>query len=596
MANTIPTKAVVGIASNKPTKFDLSCKHITTTDFGLLRPIYSRMLVPGDKFNVKVSSFTRLDAMPSPSMAEIKVHTRGFFVPFRTVLKGFNEFIANTLYINSKGIKINPVIPYFTEASICFLFANYTRFGTKVSEGYDLIIPSPSDGTTVKIRLTPVGRQVYNVLLSLGYNFNYNQFTSERQENVRYSALPLLAFVKAYIDWFVPSRYYYDTYQISNLLKFVNYDYSVIQTSDSDIWNNEIRVSGLEKLLADFSVFFTEDYFSNCFSEPFGNNNPNVNPVIPQPDLHVDGDDYSLSPVSGNAEGGAYGEVNANYFGSFQIKSMGAIQRMLDRNAIVDQKLLDYIKTEYGLTPNEDSLNLSHYLGSSSDTIKIGDVMSNSDTFDSSSNSGAMLGQYAGRGLGYQNGEFNFESKEFGMLFIMQDLAPTPLYYQGVHHDVMALDRFDFFTPEFDSLGTEAVPLNRLIAETPSPDAVFGFMPYYSDYKVGHDKITGNFRMKSINAGLDSWYLARDISPYSESGMTISANFQDASILKACNPFDSIFYTDSENADHFYQIHDINVTAYRRMKSLVEQVLDDEDAKKNGVTEITRQGTSADRQ
>ena len=41
MSNTIPTKASVNIASVKPNKFDLSCKHITTTDFGLLRPIYS---------------------------------------------------------------------------------------------------------------------------------------------------------------------------------------------------------------------------------------------------------------------------------------------------------------------------------------------------------------------------------------------------------------------------------------------------------------------------------------------------------------------------------------------------------------------------
>ena len=90
MSNRIPTKANVNIASVKPNKFDLSCKHITTSDFGLLRPVFSRMMVPADKFEVEVNSFHRLDPMSAPNNSEMNVHTRAFFVPFRTFVYNFN--------------------------------------------------------------------------------------------------------------------------------------------------------------------------------------------------------------------------------------------------------------------------------------------------------------------------------------------------------------------------------------------------------------------------------------------------------------------------------------------------------------------------
>ena len=71
---------------------------------------------------------------------------------------------------------------------------------------------------------------------------------------------------------------------------------------------------------------------------------------------------------------------------------------MLNRNAIVNQKLKDYIKINYGLEPNLDTFNMSHYLGSSLDQLIVGDVMSNADTMQASGNVGALLGQYAGKG------------------------------------------------------------------------------------------------------------------------------------------------------------------------------------------------------
>ena len=270
-------------------------------------------------------------------------------------------------------------------------------------------------------------------------------------------------------------------------------------------------------------------------------------------------------------------------FNALSIKSLGAIQAMLNRNAIVNQKLKDYIKINYGLEPNLDTLNMSHYLGSSYDQLIVGDVMSNADTMQASGNVGAVLGQYAGKGLGSSDAKFSCHATEFGMFLVLQDITPRPFYYHGVHAEHTAKSRYDFFDPTFDN--------DKLL--TPQPDSIFGYMPVYSDYKVGYDILSGNFRMDSINTGLDSWYLARQFGDLFKTEH-ISLGFCDASILNSANNFASLFYTDNASADHIYQVHNIRVTAYRRMRSLIEQVLDD-DSDRNGSVTIDRMGTIADR-
>ena len=88
MSNRIPTRSRVPISASKANKFDLSSRHIGTTNFGELKPIYCESVIPSDRFSLDVQSFTRLDPMPAPSMAEMFVHTRCFFVPYNTILHG----------------------------------------------------------------------------------------------------------------------------------------------------------------------------------------------------------------------------------------------------------------------------------------------------------------------------------------------------------------------------------------------------------------------------------------------------------------------------------------------------------------------------
>ena len=275
MSNRIPTRSRVPISASKANKFDLSSRHIGTTNFGELKPIYCESVIPSDRFSLDVQSFTRLDPMPAPSMAEMFVHTRCFFVPYNTILHGFSEFINNTRNVNAVATLSSFKVPFMLETTVCSAFKNSALSNPATGDKpYDIRIVREYDAQGVPqfeyYKLTVQGRRIYNILMSLGYNFT---FDNESNAQAKYSLLPLIAFCKVYLDWYVPSKYWTSDANIIWLRQFVNIDYDNLAGVSTFYLNNgSILTNTLIKLFSiDFSVYFTQDYFSNCLVEPFGN-------------------------------------------------------------------------------------------------------------------------------------------------------------------------------------------------------------------------------------------------------------------------------------------------------------------------------------
>lgn len=608
MSKFIPTSSRVPISASRATKFDLSSRHIGTTNFGELKPLYCESVIPSDRFTIDVQSFTRLDPMPAPSMAEMYVHTRAFFVPYNTIFRGFSEFIANTQNTSASATLSNFKVPYMLESTVdtAFIDPSLSELATSKNEPWDIAIVKEYDPLGIPTfdyyKLTPQGRRIYNILLSLGYNFTFDK---ENDAKAKYSLLPLISFCKVYLDWYVPSKYWTSDSNIIWLRQFVNADFdNYSNLSKMFLSNGSILTATLIKLFKiDFSVFFTQDYFSNCLANPFGNsNNATFNDVSDLPKY-----DGVHNVVSSTNQQGAFVAENASeghVFSALDLKSVGQLQKIVNKGMVIDQKVQDYLRVTFGIEPSTDALRISKYIGHFADTIKVGDVMSNADTMSSDNQTGALLGQFAGRGLGYQQGNFTFSAgANYGLVLILQDIVPTPFYFQGLSTPITSIDRLDFFTPEFDSICTSPVSMRRLFNDQPLKhyDTVFGYLPQYSEYKVGHDVLSGNFRLHSVNADLSPWYQSRQL-PMNESRMGIgipdlpsaSSDFTKAIWSNRFNNFNSIFYQDGSVADPFYQIHDIKVSCYRKAKSLIDQLFDDDDYK-DGSTKVDIGGTIGDR-
>ena len=603
MPNRIPTRARVPLSASKANKFDLSSRHIGTTNFGELKPIYCESVIPSDRFSLDVQSFTRLDPMPAPSMAEMFVHTRCFFVPFNTIFHGFSEFINNSNNVNSAALLENFKVPYMLETVVCGAFKDGALSTTVTKDdAYDIrIVNSYASSGAPQFtyhKFTVQGRRIYNILTSLGYNFT---FDDEKNSKAKYSLLPLISFCKVYLDWYVPSKYWTSDPAIVWLRQLVNLDFDNLFAVPALFLNNgSIKQDTLIKLFQiDFSVFFTQDYFSNCLMHPFGNDDTMAGWTDVEPNVND-----QTSSVSSNLDNGAVVVQNStNILSAFDMKTVGQLQKIINKGMVIDQKVQDYLRVTFGIEPSTDALRITKYVGHFADTIKVGDVMSNADTMNASGTSGAVLGQFAGRGLGYQQGHFTFSAgANYGLVLVLQDIVPTPFYFQGVPNYITAIDRLDFFTPEFDSLCSAPVPIQRLFNDQPlaNYDTVFGYLPQYSEYKVGHDVLSGNFRLHSVNADLSPWYQARKLpfvdTPTGQipSNVTIGSSFAKALWSNRLNDFNSIFYSDGSVADPFYQIHDIKVSCYRKAKSLIEQMFDDDDFK-DGSTNVELGGSIGDR-
>ena len=581
MPNRIPTRARVPLSASKANKFDLSSRHIGTTNFGELKPIYCESVIPSDRFSLDVQSFTRLDPMPAPSMAEMFVHTRCFFVPFNTILHGFSEFINNTCNVNAAALLQNFKVPYMLETVVCGAFKDGALSTTVTKDdAYDIrIVNSYASSGAPQFsyhKLTVQGRRIYNILTSLGYNFT---FDDDKNSQAKYSLLPLISFCKVYLDWYVPSKYWTSDPAIIWLRQFANLDFDNLSAVPALFLNNgSIKQDTLIKLFQiDFSVFFTQDYFSNCLMHPFGNDDT----MSAWQDVEPSVNDAVSEVNSSNEDGARIIQSSANVLTAFDLQTVGQLQKILNKGMLIDQKVQDYLRVTFGIEPSTDALRISKYVGHFADTIKVGDVMSNADTMSANGTSGAVLGQFAGRGLGYQQGHFTFSAgANYGLVLVLQDIVPTPFYFQGVPNYITAVDRLDFFTPEFDSLCSAPVPIQRLFNDQPlaNYDTVFGYLPQYSEYKVGHDVLSGNFRLHSVNADLSPWYQARKLpfvdTPTGQipSNVTIGSSFAKALWSNRLNDFNSIFYSDGSVADPFYQIHDIKVSCYRKAKSLIEQM------------------------
>ena len=571
-------KVKVGIDDN--TKLDLSCQHITTADWMQLSPVYVKEMVPGERLKVSQETFTRLAPMPVPTFGRGNVHNRGFFVPFRTIFKGWNDFITDTKHVASdssftSGSLIASSVPSFKMGDLVGAlmrssdnaqgneFGDFTTITVADIPNYqtleDLVtddnqkqdfwvsgyLPvgvnavnysTAAQATTnaLGIVFNEKGRQAMKVLNSLGYQVS----GAVAMKDVTMSALPLLAYLKIYLDWYYPAQYYDDVTR-TMLESILNYD----PTNQTNQLNNQQIETIL--LLVTF-VNYDSDYFVSAFDQPDGpvvgaassvwmndiTNNVNSNTASYKRTVWSYGADnpYGASPIQSmpntpllGTSDGSESIGGAKGVGTISQYALNALRKLTDymkRHQLVGARAMDRYLARFGKSLSAEKLNRSLYLNHMSFGLQIGDIMSQSDTY---SQGGAELGSYAGKGLGFGTANYEFDTDEYGIFMVCTSIIPTVGYYQGIDRSVLHMNKLDFWTPEFDQLGNQAISKAELYLNTTNPVAdinnnvsawngIFGYTPRYAEYKIGRDRLTGDFRIPTKNVvgdTSDSWHLFR---------------------------------------------------------------------------------------
>ena len=78
----------------KRTKHNLSHYHLTSMDMGQLVPVGCVEVLPGDSFQHQTSALLRVTPQLKPVMHPVAVHLKHFFVPYRLLWSGWEDFIT----------------------------------------------------------------------------------------------------------------------------------------------------------------------------------------------------------------------------------------------------------------------------------------------------------------------------------------------------------------------------------------------------------------------------------------------------------------------------------------------------------------------
>ena len=532
MANVpIPTK-------NKKT-FDLSFPHITTQRF--YEPNVAMIIeaVAGSKFTIKQSTFRRLDPMPLPPLSQVRCSTKYYFVPMLTIFPAWQEFKTLTATESGKTLVKNTKVHVLQNTTILNLLktSNYSEAHLIGWDGkYDFMT------TNGKYVLKTRGRILVKLLNQLGYDFTAHSYASE----IEFSAMPLLAFAKVIFDHYINPQFINDTTRYSAIRTLFTQQESKIMTQEE------------LDLICDFMIFtcYMHDYFVDAF-------------------VNESGPTYNESTEIGSMNDELGGTIDsrtnnvvqyAPYNGKLTKKGIDILKSMSNfmmRNNIAGGRFVDRLLVQFGYKPNNIIAKRSSFIEENHQNVSIEPVLNTTDE---------QLGQFAGFGQNNdeadENQIINIDTNDLdGYIIAIDTITPELYYINGVRRHVLHKKVFDFYTPQYDCLGTDAVSQAEIAMSkrydrycTNRPDlAVFGYKPRYSEYKENYGIVTGDFRIPSVNTDLDGYQTARKINPddwlvsgsSNEYSVTQSKEFAFAYDREQYN---RLFYVESETTDYMKSV------------------------------------------
>lgn len=451
----------------KRSKFSLSHYKLATMDMGKLYPIAVFDALPGDTIQQATTALVRMQPMLAPVMHPIEVKIHHWFVPYRLIWDGFEDFITGNdtpeFPVISKDFTKGSLGDYFglfgNQEVSALPFRAYQLIWNNFYRDQDLqteLVDTQEDGSDT---------QTNTDLLPVSWSKDY--FTTARPWTQKGSEITVP--VGGHI--------------VGNL-------------------------TGLPRFGSTGSTYYADENIQGTSWGPFsqGSTNP---------------DDYKLGfkVTNGQSTPSASGsffvqgnnqEMNSGNYtvdGNLQFDRGGinidelrlslALQRYEEARAKYGSRYVEYLRY-LGVRSSDARLQLPEYLGGGKQIIQISEVLNTSNT-----NTGAM----AGHGLtAMRSNRYRRFFEEHGVVISLMYIMPKAMYIQGTHRSWLKRTKEDYFQRELQHIGMQEVYTRELFGTAPS-DTVFGYQDRYDEYRRHPSSIAGDFRDT-----LDYWHLGRNFS------------------------------------------------------------------------------------
>lgn len=514
--------------------FDLSHKICFTSQSGMLLPVFSQNVLPGDSFNVSVSSFTRTQPVNTAAYTRIKEYFDWYFVPLHLLWSRAPQCIAQT---NDLQFWNKPVVPYS---------ANTLRVSSVFPQLPISKIASLLGQLTNQLKEPYFGYEARHgalrLLEHLGYGFREKmgsdgKWTFDQPLDTYVNLWRLCAYQKIYNDWFRVSQWepsepwtfnldYFDDGTLGEW--YTNFEKTFIPATQNKPTIFTMRFAPWHKDM--FTGVLPNQQFGNAAAVEVVNGDIlNANLISseggflfrPQNQSVVQTNDWltklvvtssTTSPtqwkdlIASNSRlpnttsiPSIFGMSGVNQKGSFTVLQLRMAEAQQKWAEITQSGRLDYksqMQKHFGVTPNDGLAHRSEYLGGTSGVLDINEVVNSNLTGDADAN-------LAGKGVGSMQGHIKYTAKEHGILMCIYHNEPLLDYGSNVFDkQVMEVSPNDMPIPEYDSIGMDPIYMHQITGEIPFEDSdkVLGYVPRYIHYKTCVDKVLGAF-----NGTLSSW-------------------------------------------------------------------------------------------
>lgn len=496
--------------------FDLSQKHVFTSRPGQLIPCLCLETVPRDHIEINMANLTRTVTLNTAAFIRGKFNFDFFFVPYSQLWHPFNQFIdqrRDQHTMTQKGFQYCPTINLKQLLDIL-------RFSTEEQQRQesDDIFGYPFICNAARL-LDMLGYGAYYYILSIPNAADYNAAVAPLA-NKYVNLFRLAAYQHIWYDVYrnkyfdVDEEYAVGVTQYNNYVSFFNFDDLDCRTLNGSRLTDTDRIYGLCQMRY---VQYKKDLLTSVMpSTQFGavsSISLNVTPDCFDADTGLTSASGAVSIDDGalvDSDTGVIEMRMPSVFDVLQLRKAELLQRWKQNTLRAGNMVDDNYRAHFGVTPRYESDNQVLYLGSHSANLQVNPVTNNTESYDSATGDGWKTGDLGATGTAVAQGDriiFDLKDQgDYGIIMCVCYYTPENEYNAQMLDKANTLyEQFDFYTPEFENIGLEAVSRSQYdFSDNPAnANNVLGYAPRYWMYKTALDKVHGEF-MDSAGSGMGS--------------------------------------------------------------------------------------------
>lgn len=415
----------------KRNKHSLSHYQLSTFDMGDLVPVGNFEVLPGDSIRMSTSCLLRLSPLVTPVMHPVNVRIHHWFVPFRILWDGWEDFITGGP--DGKDTQDPPSV---------------TNPGSPGSVWDHLGVPSAG-----AIQLNTFPLMAYNMI----WNEFYRDQDLQAERPLTEHALAKVAWEK---DYFTSSRPWVTKGDEVTLP--LGPSAPVTATGDGIPTFNFGGVTTALRSKDTTDDVRTVENTPNAVTAAWGN-----------PKLSAD---LSLATAA---------SVN-------DLRLAFALQRYQEARAQYGSRYTEYLRY-LGVRSSDARLQRPEYLGGGKSTVSFSEILRTGN--DTAADESTPIGEMKGHGIAaLRTRRFIRFFEEHGVVLSLASVRPRTIYSDGVHRSFLKRSKEDYWQKELELIGQQEIKNAEVRIAHTTPEGTFGYQDRYSEYRHHPSTVTGDFR------------------------------------------------------------------------------------------------------